>query len=128
MSSEPSSGLHAEIFAFVYIFTASELKAPPEHYFRDSFLGGVCVCVGGGAGCFALFVSWCLMTVVWLFLAVPWACLQFRLWFFLIIPTIFHIQLFSKEQSISFVFQNLSGCQLTILLKFYGVLYTPIPF
>ena len=27
-------------------------------------------------GCFAL-SSWCLVIVVWLFLAVPWVCLQF---------------------------------------------------
>ena len=25
----------------------------------------------------ALLTSWCLVTVVWLFLAVPWVCLQF---------------------------------------------------
>ena len=31
------------------------------------------------AGCFALLSlsSWCLVVVVWLFLAVPWVCLQF---------------------------------------------------
>ena len=29
------------------------------------------------AGCFALFDSWCLVVVGWLFLAVPWGCLRF---------------------------------------------------
>ena len=54
MHSEPSSGLHAESLALVYLYTASEVKATPEHYFRDDFFfggGG-----GGGAGCFAWFV------------------------------------------------------------------------
>ena len=30
-----------------------------------------------GAGCFALFVSWCLVIVVWHFLTMPRLCLQF---------------------------------------------------
>ena len=44
MHSESSSGLHAENLALVYMYTASEVKAPPEHYFRDVFL------LGGGGG------------------------------------------------------------------------------
>ena len=31
--------------------------------------------------------SWCLVMVEWLFLTVPWGCLQFVLWYFLIILT-----------------------------------------
>ena len=45
MHSEPSSGLHAESLALVYLYTASEVKATPEHYFRDDFFFG-----GGGGG------------------------------------------------------------------------------
>ena len=33
--------------------------------------------------------SWCLMMVEWLFLAEPWGCLLFVMWYFLIILTIF---------------------------------------
>ena len=29
------------------------------------------------AGYFAFLSSWCLMIIVWFFLAVPWGCLQF---------------------------------------------------
>ena len=41
-----------------------------------SRLDGEC---GGGGGLVALFglSSWCLMVVMWLFLAVPWVCLRF---------------------------------------------------
>ena len=29
------------------------------------------------AGCFAFLSSWCLVVVVWVFLAMPWGCLRF---------------------------------------------------
>ena len=52
------------------------------------------------AGCFALFVclsSWCLMIVVWLFLTMPWVCLQFVI---VVFPDQSHLPFFTVQYKI----------------------------
>ena len=55
-------------------------------------------------GCFAILSFWCLVIVVWLFLTVPWVCLQFV---FGLLPDnthlLFFIELYCLNVKLSFL-------------------------
>ena len=65
--------------------------------------------------------SWCLLMVVWLFLVVPWVCLQFVIVVFLIILTI--LSMLMKKQCLPVLCNGLINQVFLLLLWFRGWLY-----
>ena len=66
--------------------------------------------------------SWCLLVVIWLFLAVPWVCLQFAI---VVLPVHTHLLFFaiiSLGKSCGFTFQVLFlSCGCICFLTFIGM-------